>query len=348
MNRFYRFLNMLLIGFIIVNMAACVSSAPAVIANSDEDMDSGLGGTGMTTAIASVSDEDRDSGLGGTGIVGVITGFGSIFVNGIEVEYDDTTELTIDGKKATERRLQIGDVVEVLTVDNRLHTHASRINLRHEVIGVVESVEADSFSFTVKGQSIVQAVNNVAMPETGQVVAVSGFRIDENTVLATRVTPATGAAELLRLQQRLPFADKVSRWRVQTFVKNRKAIFYLDKAERVVSVDARQKNTLAERLGIKVLQLQRSGSDQLQLRGIIEQSDMPRGRQTFGDAHSPDNKGLLKNGWGYKPGGSVDGGINSPYGATGVGSGMTPGAGSGRLLDQGTGSTGGSTPGTIR
>jgi hypothetical protein len=37
------------------------------------------------------------SGLGGTGILGKVTGFGSVFVNGIEIEYDDKTIYTIDG-----------------------------------------------------------------------------------------------------------------------------------------------------------------------------------------------------------------------------------------------------------
>jgi len=133
MNNLYRIIIFLLA----VSFAACASTpSNMAVANNDEDKDIGLGGTGMLAA----TDSEAGSGLGGTGILGKITGFGSIFVNGIEIEYDNETAFTIDGKTAVSQQLEIGDVVEVLTTDANKYTQARVINLRHEVIGKVESV----------------------------------------------------------------------------------------------------------------------------------------------------------------------------------------------------------------
>jgi len=55
------------------------------------------------------------------------------------------------------------------------------INLRHEVIGVVESVEPQTSSFTVHGQRVIQSIGKSKFPEVGTTVAVSGFRMNEQT-----------------------------------------------------------------------------------------------------------------------------------------------------------------------
>jgi hypothetical protein len=47
---------------------------------SERPANGGVGGTGL-----------QAGGVGGTGIVGTITGFGSVCVNGLEVEYDHST-----------------------------------------------------------------------------------------------------------------------------------------------------------------------------------------------------------------------------------------------------------------
>src|SRR5262249_47773517 len=52
----------------------------------------GMGGTGISTR----NTVTTERGLGGTGIVGVITGFSSICINGLEVAYDATTPVLIE------------------------------------------------------------------------------------------------------------------------------------------------------------------------------------------------------------------------------------------------------------
>ena len=271
MNIFYRIIILLWL----VCLAACVStqSNMAVAAN-DEDKDIGIGGTGMLA-------NTGGSGLGGTGIVGEITGFGSIFVNGIEIEYDNETAFTIDGKTAAPQQLETGDVVEVLTTDTNKHTEAQIINLRHEIIGKVESVEPQTYSFTVHGQSVVQAINKVVLPEVGTMVAVSGFRIDERTILSTRVTPADTEQTLLRTHSDLPFKGKTARWVIQTHVRNDIATFELDGIKQTIKLKQKTNKTLNDQLGIKILQLQKPASGQLELDYVIEPMVLPRGRQTL-------------------------------------------------------------------
>ena len=78
MRNIFRFITL----FLLVSIAACVSNQPDMTAANDEDKDIGLGGTGM---VADSGGNGQDgNGLGGTGIIGEITGYGSIFVNGIE------------------------------------------------------------------------------------------------------------------------------------------------------------------------------------------------------------------------------------------------------------------------
>lgn len=290
MNNLYRIIILLLM----VSFAACTSTrSNMAVADGDEDKDIGLGGTGMLAN----TDSGAGSGLGGTGILGAITGFGSVFVNGIEIEYDSETAFTIDGKTAKSQQLEIGDVVEVLTIDDSKHTQAQVINLRHEVIGRVESIEPQTFSFTVQGQSIVQAINKVVMPEVGATVAVSGLRVDEHTILATRITAADAEQSLLRTHTDLPYKGKTTRWLVQTYLRNDKATFKLDGVAHTIELKQKNNTTLSDRLtdsladslGIKILKLQKPASGQLELDQVIEPMTLPRGRTTVKPVKQPGN-----------------------------------------------------------
>ncbi len=271
MNKIMRTITILLI----LGLTACVSSQSNVVASNDEDKDIGLGGTGMLASTGS----DSGSGLGGTGIIGEITGFGSIFVNGIEIEYDDKTAFTINGETSAHQQLEIGDVVEVLTVDDKQHTQAQIINLRHEVIGVVESVDPQTYSFTVNGQSIVQSIVKSTFPEVGTTVAVAGFRIDGQTIVSTRVTPAKTGQDLLRSDISLPFIKDAQRWLIQTHTKSGKVIFQNDDVTRSFSLDNKADKSVKNSLGIKILQLQKSATGKINLTQIVEAMNIPRGKR---------------------------------------------------------------------
>ena len=269
MSNIYRTITLLLL----ISIAACVSSQPYMTASNDEDKDIGLGGTGM------LANSDGGSGMGGTGIIGAITGYGSIFVNGIEVEYDNDTAFTIDGKSAAPQQLEIGDVVEILTTDTKQHTEAQVINLRHEVIGKVESVEPETYSFTVRGQTIVQPINKGTRPKVGETVAVSGFRIDEQTILSSRVTTADAEQTLLRTSTELPFNEIAERWLIQTHVQANTVTIQHNGVAYTLALTEKTDKSFKDRLGIKILQLQKSAAGKLELEQVIEQASMPRGRR---------------------------------------------------------------------
>ena len=83
---------------------AVLSRIADAAADPNTDSGRGLGGSGYTT-------EER--GIGGSGIVGVVTGFGSICVNGYEVELTDRSVITVENRPATAADIRLGHVVVV-------------------------------------------------------------------------------------------------------------------------------------------------------------------------------------------------------------------------------------------
>ncbi|MDH5424521.1 MAG: DUF5666 domain-containing protein [Gammaproteobacteria bacterium] len=254
---------------LITSVSACVSTQTNIAGGNDEDRDIGLGGTGMLA--------NTGAGLGGTGIHGVITGFGSIFVNGVEIEYNNATPFTIDGTAATHQALQMGDVVEVLTSNTQQHTHARIINLRHEVIGKVESVSPETASFTVLGQTIIQALDT-PLPQPGSNVAISGFRTNDKTIQATRVKPATHMKSLLRSRTELPFSQQTSRWLIQTYAEKNQITLTTGEQSTVLT---QSPNTTATQSQIKILQLHKTKAGELVFDREVDMNSLPRGRQSI-------------------------------------------------------------------
>jgi hypothetical protein len=151
---------------------------------------------GQSDRLAVATDPDDESGIGGTGIIGMITGFGSIFVNGVEVEIDNKTQLYVNDQPVERSRFERGDVVEILATEYRGMTRASQLQVRHEVIGTVEST--DGAHFTVLGQTIRHDGQNGLLPGSGDKVQVSGFRDASGVIHATRIARSEQKDDLLR------------------------------------------------------------------------------------------------------------------------------------------------------
>jgi hypothetical protein len=148
----------------------------------------GIGGTGAPSRT-----QVADRGIGGTGIVGVVTGFASICVDGLEVGFDKTVPVSIDGTAATSGQLRIGQLVVVNaglppTGPNSV-TQARTISVRHEVSGPIEAVDVKSNTITVAGQPV------TVLPSTwvagrfgvGNWTIVSGLRQPDGTIVASRL-----------------------------------------------------------------------------------------------------------------------------------------------------------------
>jgi hypothetical protein len=298
-------------------LSACAGDNVRLSAADDEDRDIGLGGTGLVAGL--------DSGLGGTGIVGEITGFGSIFVNGIEIEYHEGTPVTVNGQLVDAPALRIGDVVEVLTTDSSKHTQAMRINVRHEVIGKVTAVDDNRPGFTVLGQTIMTD-SAVSLPGPGTTVAVSGIRIDESHIRATRVIRVDGQeqfqGELLRKGMDLPYSNEVNRWLIQASVREGQVVVDIDGSTRKVPVSGENASADSgdgsdrDSGATGIVELYQSASGVLTVREVVDPVKLPRGRQiitpgrTAGTTGSP-SVNPLRSAPGL-PGGS---GTGSPGGA---------------------------------
>lgn len=114
-----------------------VGGSPAVTPASDR----GIGGTGAPAPGPQINDR----GIGGTGIVGVITGFGSVIVNELEIAYTQNTPVTVDGVADTGAALPVGQLAAIVAGDEH-GLHATSIAVRHEVSGPVTSVDTNGAS----------------------------------------------------------------------------------------------------------------------------------------------------------------------------------------------------------
>lgn len=158
--------------------------------------DRGIGGTGVAPS-ESAERLGQDRGIGGTGVIGTIRRFGSIVVNDLRVTFSPSVRVTIDDTAATSRDLRLGHVVEVLAHGGIGRLETAEIAVRSEVVGPVDAIDQDGF--TVLGQRVVLEHDGRATNRRiGEVVAVSGLRRPDGSVVASLVEPRPGAVSRLR------------------------------------------------------------------------------------------------------------------------------------------------------
>lgn len=153
--------------------------------------DTGTGGTGVSA----------DVGIGGTGIVGVITGFGSICVNGIEVEYDRTTPVLQNGASSQASDLKVGQVVEVLAAGSGERVFARHIHAQDAIRGPVTRVDPATRRLEIMHRPVRWEPGTIAAGPAnstltlekvrpGEYLRVSGFQTPGGEVVASRIDPA--------------------------------------------------------------------------------------------------------------------------------------------------------------
>ena len=140
-------------------------------------------------------------GMGGTGIVGVITGFASICVNGVEVHFDAATPVSDNGRPGTARQLAVGQVVAVRAVGSGNDVRAQSIALLHALVGPVQAVDPAAGTLQVLGERA-RVLSPAALTgvKHGDWVRLSGHRQANGEVVASRVeetaVPASGEAQV--------------------------------------------------------------------------------------------------------------------------------------------------------
>lgn len=137
-------------------------------------------------------------GIGGTGIsVGKITGFGSVFVNGVEFETTDAT-ITKDGIPVSENDLRVGMIVTVrgeFNADGTTGT-ANSIEFEDNMEGPISAGSIDLVNQTfdmlgqtvqVDGATVFEGTTDLSTLADGYIVQVSGFVGADGTIHAAYV-----------------------------------------------------------------------------------------------------------------------------------------------------------------
>lgn len=145
----------------------------------------GTGGTGHGDGSGTGGTGHDGSGSGGTGIEGFITGFGSICVNGLEVEYQAAA--LPDGLD----RLAVGQRVQVEADWHGDRLVAQSIRVKHVVAGPVQHIDPATGQFEVMGQRVKLAAAGLnGTPGLGERVKVSGLVSGPGQIVAYKVEPA--------------------------------------------------------------------------------------------------------------------------------------------------------------
>jgi hypothetical protein len=157
----------------------------------------GIGGTGIDPG-----------GIGGTGqraeaeigVLGVVTAFGSICVNGIEVHYDANTPVALNGDLSSAKALGVGQLVSVLAVGAGTQARATWIDIVDSAVGPVNAVESPGSLLEVNKQRVRIDASTVLGPgfsraqlaaaQVGDTLRVSGLRSADGVIVATRVESA--------------------------------------------------------------------------------------------------------------------------------------------------------------
>lgn len=152
------------------------------------------GGVGGTGSVAS------NSGIGGTGIIGIVTGFASICVNGVEIHYDNNTPVSVDGRLSNVRDLAVGQVIAARALGTGQELTAQSIAVIHAVVGPIGSFNPEAKEMRILGQSVQidssRDQSNFSNLKTGDWVQVSGHRLSSGTIVASRIETTPLRAEV--------------------------------------------------------------------------------------------------------------------------------------------------------
>ncbi len=158
--------------------------------------DRGIGGTGVAPSDPAER-LGQDRGIGGTGVVGTIRRFGSIVVNDLQITYPPSVRVTIDDRAGHDARSParpcrggLGPSAAWKTGDDRDRgpqrgCGSGRIHRRGRLQGSGSAGRSGAWQASTSRH-------------IGEIVAVSGLRRPDGSVVASLVEPRPGAASRLR------------------------------------------------------------------------------------------------------------------------------------------------------
>jgi hypothetical protein len=132
----------------------------------------------------------------GTLSAGVITGFGSVYVDG--VRYDTTSaQVTMDGETATQEQLKVGQYVEVKGHAQGAARHADVIRYHNVLEGPITSINTVASSFVAMGQTVLLTLDT-SLGDDIQPASIDGLKIGD-VVEVSGIVPAAGAIDATRI-----------------------------------------------------------------------------------------------------------------------------------------------------
>ena len=177
----------------------------------------GIGGTGGP-AIG-----DGTGGIGGTGgpmadgarigIVGVISGFASVCVNGVEVHFPPGVTVVENGEASSADKLAVGNVVSIDATNSPKGLEAKNIAVINALEGPVTHLPKGGKAIMVLGQAVA-ITPDTRMPgkalAVGQLVKVSALPGADGQLFATRIQPSPNLKQAGALGQ-ISTSGKLSR-----------------------------------------------------------------------------------------------------------------------------------------
>lgn len=141
--------------------------------------------TGCAPAIptSQLGDDPFEGGIGGTGIVGLMTGTGSVLINGLRVEIPDTTRILANGRRESDTMLVPGTALSMVAYARRGRFEAQQIDIDTPLIGTLTRV-ADGYAINGTSVQIGRAGSLV-----GRRVAAHGLWQPDGSLRSSLVQP---------------------------------------------------------------------------------------------------------------------------------------------------------------
>lgn len=168
------------------------------------------------------ADPPATTGTSQTTIVrGMISGFGSVIVNGVHYE-SDSARVSLEGKPGTVTELKVGQIVTIQAEkDAQSHEHATTIDEGRLIQGAVQAVDLAAGTLTVEGQVIV-VDNDTSFDESipgrslagiavGNRVEIHGFASTSGAAHATRIEMADAGDNEIEVTGPLSALDTTAR-----------------------------------------------------------------------------------------------------------------------------------------
>lgn len=189
-----------------VLLGSCASDQPTRTAM----LDRGFGGTGLTVcgpgALAGGDSgfggtgHGTECGMGGTGVIGTITDFGSIWVNGLEIEL--SPDLKVDTNLGGQVKLGIGhQVITTARADAQGRPVTAHVRVFYAVAGRISARNGNSLSIAGQHITLDGETRGLRDAREGDWVAVSALPQGEGRWLATRIDPNPSRASRIARPQ---------------------------------------------------------------------------------------------------------------------------------------------------